>query len=155
MHYAYFDSPLGRLLITVDASGLRGIAFPATGPAPPQVVGREDAQATALVMQQLAEYFAGRRRRFELPLNPRTTAFQARVLEQLRIIPFGQTISYAELAARIGQPNAARAVGHACGRNPLPIVIPCHRVVGSKGALTGFAGGLDAKRWLLTHESAG
>ena len=103
---------------------------------------------------QLAEYFAGTRRTFDLALDPAGTDFQLRAWKALRSIPFGQTISYGEQAAELGEPGAARAVGAANGRNPLSIVVPCHRVVAASGALTGFAGGLDTKAWLLDHERA-
>ncbi|MCA8974064.1 MAG: methylated-DNA--[protein]-cysteine S-methyltransferase [Planctomycetes bacterium] len=102
--------------------------------------------------RQLAEYFAGRRREFELPLAPRGTPFQLEVWAALRTIPFGSTCSYADIAARIGRPNAVRAVGAANGRNPIAIIVPCHRVIGRDGSLTGYAGGLDRKRRLLQHE---
>jgi methylated-DNA-[protein]-cysteine S-methyltransferase len=103
---------------------------------------------------QLAEYFAGTRRTFDLDLDPAGTDFQLRAWKALRRIPYGQTISYGEQAAELGDPGAARAVGAANGRNPLSIVVPCHRVVAASGALTGFAGGLDTKAWLLDHERA-
>ena len=108
-----------------------------------------DAAAT-----QLHDYFAGHRRDFDLPLSARGTQFQRRVWDELRRIPFGRTLSYGELARRIGNASASRAVGAANGRNPLPIVVPCHRVIGSSGALTGFAGGLPIKRFLLRLEGA-
>jgi len=103
---------------------------------------------------QLAEYFAGTRRDFDLDLDPAGTAFQLRAWKALRTIPYGRTITYGEQAAQLGGPGAARAVGAANGRNPLSIVVPCHRVVAATGALTGFAGGLDIKAWLLDHERA-
>ncbi len=103
--------------------------------------------------RQLREYFAGERREFELPLDPRGSEFQKRVWSALRNIPYGTTISYGELAHRVGQPTAARAVGAANGRNPIPIVIPCHRVIGKDGSLTGFGGGLPLKERLLELES--
>jgi methylated-DNA-[protein]-cysteine S-methyltransferase len=103
---------------------------------------------------QLGEYFAGTRMTFDLPLDPHGTDFQRAVWQQLSAIPHGETRSYADIARALGQPTATRAVGAANGRNPLSIVVPCHRVVGSNGALTGFAGGIAAKRWLLAHEGA-
>ena len=102
---------------------------------------------------QLCEYFAGRRRAFDLPRDPTGTPFQRAVWEALAAIPYGETRSYAAIARAIGRPTATRAVGAANGRNPLSIVVPCHRVIGSGGALTGFAGGVAAKRWLLDHEA--
>ena len=104
--------------------------------------------------RQLGEYFEGKRRSFDLSLAPRGTAFQHAVWKQLRAIPYGETISYGTLARRVGNPRAARAVGHANGRNPIAIVIPCHRVIGADGGLVGYAGGLPMKRWLLEHEGA-
>jgi methylated-DNA-[protein]-cysteine S-methyltransferase len=104
--------------------------------------------------QQLADYFAGRRRAFALPLAPHGTAFQRRVWEALARLGWGETVSYAELARRAGVPRSARAVGAANGRNPLPIVVPCHRVIGADGTLTGFGGGVETKAWLLAHEGA-
>src|SRR5262249_46745434 len=102
---------------------------------------------------QLTEYFGGGRAEFELPLLPEGTPFQRKVWNALCEIPYGETISYGELARRIGQPTAARAVGLANGSNPLPIVVPCHRVIGADGSLTGFGGGIERKRWLLAHEA--
>ena len=103
---------------------------------------------------QLEEYFAGARTGFDLELRPDGSPFQQRVWAQLREIPFGSTISYSELARQVGDPSAVRAVGGANARNPLPIVVPCHRVIGADGSLTGFGGGLERKRWLLAHEGA-
>jgi methylated-DNA-[protein]-cysteine S-methyltransferase len=104
--------------------------------------------------KQLAEYFAGKRENFDLPLKLRGTAFQQKVWKALERIPFGQTRSYGQIAKAVKSPAASRAVGAACGKNPLPIVVPCHRVVGSSGSLTGFGGGLAMKEWLLKHEGA-
>ena len=103
---------------------------------------------------QLDDYFAGKRRTFDLPLAPRGTEFQCGVWRTLATIPYGETISYAQLATRVGKPSAMRAVGAANGRNPLPIVLPCHRVIGSDGSLTGFGGGLPTKQFLLSLEGA-
>ena len=113
-----------------------------------------DAKPFATVIAQLDEYFAGARRKFDLPLAPRGTPFQLKVWRELRKIPYGRTITYATLARRAGNEAACRAVGAANGRNPLPIVVPCHRVLGSDGSLTGFGGGIDAKRALLQLEGA-
>jgi methylated-DNA-[protein]-cysteine S-methyltransferase len=112
----------------------------------------EDAERTAEVRRQLEEYFAGRRQTFDLPLAPEGTSFEKTVWEELRRIPFGETRSYAEVARAIGRPGAARAVGRANGANPIPVVVPCHRVIGADGSLTGFGGGLDAKARLLELE---
>jgi methylated-DNA-[protein]-cysteine S-methyltransferase len=111
-----------------------------------------DASAFTEAVEQLQEYFAGKRQRFSLQLAPEGTPFQLRVWQELRNIPYGETISYGELARRIGKPNASRAVGTANGRNPLSIVVPCHRVIGANGTLTGFGGGLENKRTLLALE---
>jgi methylated-DNA-[protein]-cysteine S-methyltransferase len=147
------DSPVGRLLLACDGAGLRQIGF-LDGPHPrtPEQGWREDLAPLAEVVRQLEGYFAGRRRRFALRLAPAGSPFQLRVWRQLQEIPYGETISYGELARRVGDPRASRAVGHAVGGNPLPIVIPCHRVVGSGGALVGYGGGLAAKEALLALE---
>ncbi len=149
-----FPSPIGELLITASDSGLTGVWFPGTGEvAAPPDDGRGPASAVlARTCEQLAEYFAGRRTTFDIPLDPLGTAFQRRVWDALRAIPYGATLSYSDLARRLGDVRATRAVGAANGRNPIPIIVPCHRVVGANGALTGFGGGLDRKRWLLEHE---
>lgn len=151
----YFTSTLssciGELVVFVDAAGrLARIDFPVSerGALPT----RRDPARCAHVVAQLGEYFAGARRSFDLELAPHGTPFQLRVWQALREIPYGQTISYAELARRIGQPSAMRAVGAANGRNPIPIVVPCHRVIGKDGGLTGFGGGLPCKQALLALE---
>ena len=123
-------------------------------PADDGSAGRPAAATLAAAAEQLDEYFAGARTVFDLPLAPRGTPFQQRVWQALRGIPFGDTISYAELARRIETPRAVRAVGGANARNPLSIIVPCHRVVGMDGSLTGFGGGIERKRWLLGHEAA-
>ncbi|PZS20405.1 MAG: cysteine methyltransferase [Pseudonocardiales bacterium] len=154
MRYAHLDSPLGALLVLRDNVGLTGLYLP-TGRHPVTVAPgwlRDDA-AFDDVRTQLAEYFAGRRRAFDLALHPSGTAFQQRVWAALLDIPYGETTSYGKTAAAIGVPSAARAVGLANGRNPIPVIVPCHRVIGANGSLTGYGGGLDAKRWLLAHES--
>ncbi len=111
-------------------------------------------RAHDLAATQLREYFAGHRRTFDVPIAPIGTAFQLEVWRALTAIPFGETRSYGELARTLGRPSASRAVGAANGQNPLSIIVPCHRVIAASGALTGYAGGLDAKRWLLGHERA-
>ena len=118
-----------------------------------QEAGSRAAAILAKTQAQLEEYFAGKRRDFDLPLDVRGTEFQKRVWEQLRRIPFGKTASYGDIARRIGSVNACRAVGAANGRNPISIIVPCHRVIGANGALTGFGGGLEAKAFLLEHEA--
>ena len=112
----------------------------------------EALRGTARLVEQLAEYFSGKRQTFDLELAPRGTPFQLAVWNALLAIPYGDTISYAELARRIGKPAAVRAVGAANGANPIPVIIPCHRVIGSNGTLTGYGGGIERKQWLLAHE---
>ena len=152
--FCYFESPIGPLLLTSDGTSLTGIYMQVSGKAPSTDGWAEDATIGPLAetLRQLSEYFSGSRRDFELPMRLEGTAFQQRVWRELTKIPYGETWSYGELAKRIGNPNASRAVGLANGRNPIPILVPCHRVIGSDGSLTGYGGGLDRKRWLLSHE---
>jgi len=156
MHYTYLDSLVGRLLLAGDEAGLRLICFPSEQdermPAPGW---RHDEAPFAEAMRQLRAYFAGELKDFDLPLAPEGTAFQLSVWQALRRIPYGETVSYGEVARAIGRPSASRAVGAANGSNPLPIVVPCHRVIGSTGKLTGFGGGLDTKAALLALERRG
>lgn len=153
MRYTYLDSPVGSLLLAGDESGLRCIGFPqGRGARRAEPGWREDPAAFGDARAQLEAYFDGELTEFDLPLAPQTTPFQGRVLAELRKVPYGTTVSYGELARRLGNPKASRAVGLANGRNPIPIVIPCHRVIGANGDLTGFGGGLDAKRRLLALE---
>jgi methylated-DNA-[protein]-cysteine S-methyltransferase len=152
-----FPSPIGDLVITASDSGLTGVWFP--GKAPVAAVRSDDERGPASALlarasEQLAEYFAGTRTTFDLPLDAGGTAFERRVWDALRSILYGTTLSYSELARRLGDLRATRAVGAANGKNPIPIIVPCHRVIGANGALTGFGGGLDRKRWLLEHEGA-
>ena len=154
--YATMPSPVGDLLLTGEDGRLTGLYLPSDryarhAAANPGSARRNDA-AFAAVRRQLEEYFEGRRQKFELKLDPSGTSFQQTVWRALMEIPFGETRTYGEIAARIGHPSAARAVGAANGRNPLSIVAPCHRVLGSTGALTGFAGGLEVKERLLAFE---
>lgn len=155
MNYAYFDAPIGKLLIAGDSEAVRQISFPDHGePVAPEPGWRESAVGpVAEAIRQLREYFRGARTEFDLPLAPEGTAFQRRVWRALQEIPYGKTWSYGELAKRIGNPKASRAVGAANGANPLPIVIPCHRVIGADGTLTGFGGGLPTKKALLALEA--
>jgi methylated-DNA-[protein]-cysteine S-methyltransferase len=155
LYWHEIDSPIGRLLLAGDGDSLVQVCFQ-SGPRPlrPAAGWVQDAAPLRAAVTQLAEYFTGKRRRFELPLAPRGTAFQLGVWRALTDIPYGQTISYGELARRIGRPSASRAVGLANGANPLPIVVPCHRVIGADGSLTGFGGGLPIKRKLLALEGA-
>jgi len=160
--YRRVTSPLGELLLTASDTALTAVYFPTS-----RHDGRDDrsawqedrgqAPASAVldrVTQQLSEYFNWSRATFDLPLDPLGTTFQRRVWELLRRVPYGATTSYGDLARRLGDPRATRAVGAANGKNPIPIIVPCHRVIGSRGELTGFGGGIERKRWLLEHEGA-
>lgn len=151
--YDRFDSPIGPLTIAADAQGLRHILFPENRhDAKGREHWRRDADALTHPRRQLLEYLHGKRSRFELQLAPVGTAFQLQVWNALAAIPSGDTWSYMQLARHIGRPSASRAVGAANGRNPLPIVLPCHRVIGANGALTGFGGGIPTKAALLKLE---
>jgi len=153
--FTHMESPIGRLLLVSDGEALTGL-YMDTPASPPQDRRdwREAASAAPLpaALLQLGEYFAGTRREFDLPLRLRGTEFQERVWRGLLDIRYGETWSYGELARRIGNPNASRAVGLANGRNPISILVPCHRVIGADGSLTGYGGGLARKQWLLAHE---
>lgn len=158
--HATMPSPVGELLLVASDAGLVAIRFesnrhgsdPRESSVPAAQASPGEERVLLEVRAQLDAYFAGARTEFDLPLDARGTPFQRRVWEALREIPFGQTISYAELARRTGDVKAVRAVGAANGRNPIPLVVPCHRVIGADGSLVGFGGGLDRKRWLLRHE---
>jgi methylated-DNA-[protein]-cysteine S-methyltransferase len=154
MYYCYLDTPIGELLLAGDDDALCLVSFPEGSmrrdPDPDWIYNEKP---FALARQQLTEYFAGERREFDLSLKLSGTEFQMSVLHALQHIPYGETTSYAEIAERIGRPKAVRAVGAANGRNPLPIIVPCHRVIGSHGELTGFGGGLDTKEALLRLEA--
>ena len=154
IHTAVIDSPIGPLRLAASDTGLHAIEF--EHQRHPVKRGTEWIEAAHPLLteaaHQLDEYFAGTRREFSLPLAARGTDFQREVWRALAAIPFGATCSYAQIATRLGRPTATRAVGAANGRNPLPIVVPCHRVIGANGALTGFGGGLPVKVWLLDHE---
>jgi len=154
MRYDEIDSPVGPLLVAADEAGLRLIHFQAAHRRKPEASWQRDSAAFGDLAAQLGEYFRGERRTFDLPLAPRGTPFQLATWRALSAIPYGETISYEELARRVGRPSASRAVGAANGANPLPIVVPCHRVIGKNGSLTGFGGGLDTKRTLLELEGA-
>lgn len=149
--YSTMPSPIGELLLTAADGRLTGLYLPVEVHGPPAGMARDDG-AFVTVRRQLEEYFAGERRAFDLPVAPRGTAFQQLVWNELQRIGYGDTITYSELAARVGRPTAIRAAGAANGRNPVSIIIPCHRVIGSSGSLTGYSGGLDAKRALLDLE---
>ena len=150
--YTYLASPLGKLLLTSDGESLTGIQFPRHQPSPSPVHWTRDPQRLREACRQLRAYFAGELREFDLPLSMAGSPFEHRVWNALRKVRHGQTVSYGYIAARIGQPKACRAVGLANGKNPIPIVVPCHRVIGADGSLTGYGGGLDTKRWLLELE---
>jgi methylated-DNA-[protein]-cysteine S-methyltransferase len=151
--YSYIDSPLGPLFVQGDGHFVTGLFMPRHKgwPGPDASWQRSDAAFTS-VREQLAEYFAGERQQFDVPLKLAGTPFQQHVWRELVRIPFGTTISYAQLAQRVGKPTASRAVGAANGRNPISILVPCHRVIGAGGKLTGYAGGIDKKQWLLAWE---
>lgn len=146
-------SPIGRLLLVGDERTLRGLHM-LDGPKPPVLdpAWVEDPAPFAAVIAQLDEYFAGERTTFDVAIELPGTPFQQRVWEALRAIPYGRTISYGELARRIDQPSAVRAVGLANGRNPVSVIVPCHRVIGANGTLTGYGGGVERKRLLLDLE---
>jgi methylated-DNA-[protein]-cysteine S-methyltransferase len=154
MQYCTLSSPVGELLLAGDVDGLRMVGFQdGLHPTKPQPDWQDDPRPFKKTITQLQEYFAGKRREFDLPLVPEGTAFQLKVWNTLRTIPYGKTWSYGELARRIRKPKASRAVGAANGQNPIPIIVPCHRVIGADGSLTGFGGGLKIKRILLELES--
>ncbi|GEJ56290.1 methylated-DNA--[protein]-cysteine S-methyltransferase [Anaeromyxobacter diazotrophicus] len=157
----WMESPIGELRLVAEDGALVAVFMGSPAPAreaaaPGAGEGEGEGEGEERVLQeaarQLAAWFAGERTAFDLPLAPRGTPFQRRVWEALREIPYGETRSYGQIAARLGAPAAVRAVGAANGRNPLSIVVPCHRVIGASGALTGYAGGLERKKWLLGHE---
>lgn len=154
MYYCYIETPIGELLLAGENNALAMIGFPQGSmrrdPEPDWIYNEKP---LAEARRQLDEYFAGTRKQFDLPLQLAGTEFQVEVLQALQKIPYGKTVSYGEIARRIGRPKAVRAVGAANGRNPIPIVVPCHRVIGSGGDLTGFGGGLDTKEALLRLEA--
>lgn len=154
MRHRTIDSPIGPLTLVVDDQGhLTGLYSRGQRHHPdPAGLGVPDPTAAAEAVRQVSEYFAGTRDTFDLDLRPAGTAFQRRVWDLLCQIPAGARTSYGELARLLGSPQASRAVGAAVGRNPISIIIPCHRVVGGDGSLTGYAGGIERKRWLLDHE---
>jgi methylated-DNA-[protein]-cysteine S-methyltransferase len=154
-YFAYCNSPLGRVLLTASDSGLTGLHFVGEKYFPHiESFWREDERAPYIqhARAQLEQYFVGARSVFEVPLDPSGTPFQLKVWMKLREIAYAETISYGELAQRVGDPNAARAVGAANGRNPISIIVPCHRVIGADGSLTGYAGGMERKKSLLYLE---
>jgi methylated-DNA-[protein]-cysteine S-methyltransferase len=161
------DTAVGTLTVVASNVGVRAVLWPGESyddlvssrvrrrPDTASATSADDARVIAArAVEQLIEYFDGRRREFDVPLDPHGTEFQLSVWQVLRTIPYGTTITYGEQARALGDANKARAVGAANGRNPISVIVPCHRVVGGNGSLTGFAGGLDAKSWLLSHERA-
>ncbi len=145
--WVYIDSPLGLIEIGATADGISSLLF---------VEQRRSTSLSSPLLEmaqaQLDEYFSGRRRQFDLPFDLHGSAFQQRVWAQVNKIPYGQTLSYADIARALGNPRSTRAVGMAVGKNPVAILVPCHRVIGSDGSLTGYGGGLWRKTWLLRHE---
>lgn len=151
MRTGVLPSPLGPVVLTGDDDGLTAVLVGPEAPALAQHLPRDDT-AFREATRQLEQWFAGERAAFDLPLAPARTPFRQRVRDALTAVPYGTTTTYGALARQLGGVGASRAVGTACARNPLGIVVPCHRVVGADGTLTGFAGGLPRKRWLLEHE---
>ena len=155
MNYTTVESPIGELTLVGDEHALAGLYMGLQRHGPARVrAWRRDRAPLAGAAEQLEQYFAGERTEFDLQLAPRGTQFQLRVWDMLREIPFGETTTYGTLANRLGNPRTVRAVGLANGRNPISIIVPCHRVIGAGGALVGYGGGLDRKRALLAHEAA-
>ncbi len=154
-YFDTMDSPVGALLFVSEGEGISGIYMEEHRRGPRGAHDwRPNPEIFTAAKQQLAEYFRGERTEFDIELAPRGTEFQQRVWAALRTVPFGETVTYAELAQMAGVPGSARAAGGANARNPVSIVVPCHRVVGSNGTLTGYAGGIERKRDLLAHEAA-
>lgn len=154
MYYCYHDTPIGELLLAGDEQALEMVSFPSGRMRrDPESGWIYSEKPFAGVRRQLDEYFAGERRSFDVPLRLTGTEFQLAVLAELQKIPYGETSSYRDIAERIGRPRAMRAVGAANGRNPIPVIVPCHRVIGAAGDLTGFGGGLDTKAALLRLEA--
>ena len=155
VYYSFLESPIQQLMLTSDGESLTGLRMIEHRHAPTMTSDwklDDSVIPFAEVKPQLAAYFNGELTEFDLPLNLQGTDFQRMIWRQLQKIPFGQTMSYGEMAQRIGNPNGARAVGAANGRNPISIIIPCHRLIGSTGKLTDYGGGLERKEWLLAHE---
>jgi methylated-DNA-[protein]-cysteine S-methyltransferase len=154
MKYTYLPTPIGDMLATRDEAGITGLDLPRSRhPRKVRDDWERDDAAFDDIRTQLGEYFAGERQDFDLPLNLGGSPFQSLVWRALIDIPYGETTSYGKVAVAIGHPDGPRAVGLANGQNPVPIIVPCHRVIGANGSLTGYGGGLGAKRWLLDHEA--
>lgn len=152
--YTTMPSPVGELTLTSDGDAITGLYMVQHLAYADLKKGSCDAKPFQRTIQQLKEYFEGKRRSFDLLLSPEGTGFQQRVWKALSAIGYGETKSYGEIARSLGAPNASRAVGLANSKNPISIIIPCHRVIGANGKLTGYAGGIKAKEWLLRHEAA-
>jgi methylated-DNA-[protein]-cysteine S-methyltransferase len=155
LYKSTMDSPVGKLTIVASDDGVRAVLWPNDNPERVQLGDVMEQPGHAVIeptMIELTEYFAGDRQVFDVPLDPMGTEFQQSAWHALRSIPYGTTVSYGEQAERMGDKRKARAVGAANGRNPISIIVPCHRVVGAGGELTGFAGGIESKAWLLDHE---
>lgn len=152
MYFAHIPSPLGELCLTSDGTALTGLWLPTEDPKIQNVEEKPELPVFEKASAWLSGYFAGCPGEIDFPLSPAGTAFQQRVWEILLTIPYGKTTSYGAIAKQLGPKMSAQAVGQAVGRNPISIIIPCHRVVGAKGQLTGYAGGLEYKKWLLAHE---
>lgn len=156
IYFTYFESPIQKLILTSDGTYLTRLYMVGQKYCPviaaPDWIQDHNAAPFDLTRQQLSDYFAGQLTSFDLPLLGHGTPFQQQVWSALQAIPYGTTISYGELAHRIGQPKSSRAVGLANGKNPIAIVVPCHRVISATGKLTGYSGGLEKKAWLLRHE---
>jgi methylated-DNA-[protein]-cysteine S-methyltransferase len=151
--HTVIDTPIGPLTLVAGPQGLREVRFPNGRPVgPADGPARPDDPVLAQAATQLEEYFAGTRQDFDIPLDPHGSPFQLAAWRGLTTIPFAETVSYGEQARRLGHDGKARAIGAANGSNPLPVIVPCHRVIGSDGSLTGFGGGLETKAWLLHHE---
>ena len=154
-YYTMIDSPIDPLLLVGDGEQLTGLYMDAeVNFEKIAAEGKEDAKVFRTAIEQLRAYFAGELRHFDLPTRAQGTAFQQRVWQALSEIPYGVTVSYKHIAERIGAPKAVRAVGLANGQNPISIIVPCHRVIGANGKLTGYGGGLPRKQWLLGHEAS-
>ncbi|MBT8282242.1 MAG: methylated-DNA--[protein]-cysteine S-methyltransferase [Muriicola sp.] len=149
MATAFLKTPLGEAQIEGDQNGITSVSLIAGV----QELNTDHPEVLEDAIYQLQEYFNGSRKQFDLPLNPQGTEFQKKVWQELSRIPYGKTISYMDLSKKLGDPKAIRAAASANGKNPIWIIIPCHRVIGSNGDLVGYAGGLDRKKWLLNHES--
>ncbi|MEP7234454.1 MAG: methylated-DNA--[protein]-cysteine S-methyltransferase [Ignavibacteriota bacterium] len=149
MEVAYYLSPLGAIEITATTESITSVKFVDNFP-----IEHSNPSSLTTALSQLGEYFSGRRKEFTLPLAPEGTSFQNQVWQELQKIPFGEKRSYLDIALKLGDKNLTRAVGAANGKNPIAIIIPCHRVIGEDGSLTGYAGGLHRKEWLLRHEGA-